>query len=99
MSPADGFNSIRNTGNKTLKFVMCVADTASRWSARLGSGRERWRLRSICEHPDTLQRELPTGTVTVSSPTSRVRRSSHRRLRVQKAEGSTNGYYIDRHRP
>ena len=27
MSPADGFHSIRNTGNKTLKFVMCFAGT------------------------------------------------------------------------
>jgi mannose-6-phosphate isomerase-like protein (cupin superfamily) len=27
MSPADGFHKIRNTGNKTLKFVMCFAGT------------------------------------------------------------------------
>ena len=27
MSPAEGFHSIRNTGNKTLKFVMCFAGT------------------------------------------------------------------------
>ena len=27
MSPADGFHSIRNTGTKTLKFVMCFAGT------------------------------------------------------------------------
>jgi len=27
MSPADGFHSIRNTGDKTLKFVMCFAGT------------------------------------------------------------------------
>ncbi len=28
MSPADGFHSIRNTGDKTLKFVMCFAGTS-----------------------------------------------------------------------
>jgi mannose-6-phosphate isomerase-like protein (cupin superfamily) len=27
MSPAEGFHSIRNTGSKTLKFVMCFAGT------------------------------------------------------------------------
>ena len=27
MSPAEGFHSIRNTGRKTLKFVMCFAGT------------------------------------------------------------------------
>ena len=27
MSPAEGFHSIRNTGTKTLKFVMCFAGT------------------------------------------------------------------------
>ena len=27
MSPAEGFHSIRNTGEKTLKFVMCFAGT------------------------------------------------------------------------
>src|SRR5437867_11350632 len=27
MSPADGFHKIRNTGNKTLRFVMCFAGT------------------------------------------------------------------------
>ena len=27
MSPAEGFHSIRNTGDKTLKFVMCFAGT------------------------------------------------------------------------
>jgi len=27
MSPAEGFHSIRNTGNKALKFVMCFAGT------------------------------------------------------------------------
>jgi mannose-6-phosphate isomerase-like protein (cupin superfamily) len=27
MSPAEGFHSIRNTGAKTLKFVMCFAGT------------------------------------------------------------------------
>jgi len=27
MSPADGFHSIRNTGSKALKFVMCFAGT------------------------------------------------------------------------
>lgn len=27
MSPADGFHSIRNTGNAVLKFVMCFAGT------------------------------------------------------------------------
>jgi mannose-6-phosphate isomerase-like protein (cupin superfamily) len=27
MSPADGFHSIRNTGARTLKFVMCFAGT------------------------------------------------------------------------
>jgi mannose-6-phosphate isomerase-like protein (cupin superfamily) len=28
MSPAEGFHSIRNTGSKTLKFVMCFAGTS-----------------------------------------------------------------------
>jgi len=28
MSPAEGFHSIRNTGDKTLKFVMCFAGTS-----------------------------------------------------------------------
>ena len=28
MSPADGFHSIRNTGDKPLKFVMCFAGTS-----------------------------------------------------------------------
>jgi len=28
MSPADGFHSIRNTGDTTLKFVMCFAGTS-----------------------------------------------------------------------
>jgi len=27
MSPADGFHSIRNTGDTTLRFVMCFAGT------------------------------------------------------------------------
>ena len=27
MSPAEGFHSIRNTGNRPLKFVMCFAGT------------------------------------------------------------------------
>jgi mannose-6-phosphate isomerase-like protein (cupin superfamily) len=27
MSPAEGFHSIRNTGSRTLKFVMCFAGT------------------------------------------------------------------------
>ena len=27
MSPAEGFHSIRNTGGKTMKFVMCFAGT------------------------------------------------------------------------
>jgi mannose-6-phosphate isomerase-like protein (cupin superfamily) len=27
MAPAEGFHSIRNTGTKTLKFVMCFAGT------------------------------------------------------------------------
>ena len=28
MSPAEGFHSIRNTGTKTLRFVMCFAGTS-----------------------------------------------------------------------
>ena len=28
MSPADGFHSIRNTGDTTLRFVMCFAGTS-----------------------------------------------------------------------